>query len=82
METKTNSLVPSTCKYLQWINSVPFFPDLQDNVPDDVVLIEGSIFELGERMGLTGETAIDKGQGTGEDDRGVEPVGVVLPLLG
>ena len=34
--------------------------------------------EEGERSGLTGETAIDSG--TGDEDSGVEPVGVVLPL--
>ena len=34
--------------------------------------------EEGERRGLTGETAIESG--TGDDERGVEPVGVVLPL--
>ena len=35
--------------------------------------------EVGERSGLTGETAIDRG--TGDEERGVEPVGVVLPLV-
>ena len=34
--------------------------------------------EVGERSGLTGETAIERG--TGDEERGVEPVGVVLPL--
>ena len=34
--------------------------------------------EEGERSGLTGETAIESG--TGDEERGVEPVGVVLPL--
>lgn len=33
---------------------------------------------VGERRGLTGETATDRG--TGDEERGVEPVGVVLPL--
>ncbi len=54
---------------------------LQDNAPEVVVVfIDGRMFEFGERMGLTGETAIDRG--TGDEERGVEPVGVVLPLLG
>ena len=35
--------------------------------------------EEGERRGLTGETAIERG--TGDEERGVEPVGVVLPLV-
>lgn len=35
--------------------------------------------DVGERRGLTGETAIDRG--TGDEERGVEPVGVVLPLV-
>ncbi len=34
----------------------------------------------GERSVLTGDTAIERG--TGDDERGVEPVGVVLPLFG
>ena len=52
-----------------------------DTVPDDeVVFIAGRTADVGERRGLTGETAIERG--TGDDERGVEPVGVVLPLLG
>lgn len=35
---------------------------------------------VGEISGFTGETAIERG--TGEDESGVDPVGVVLPLFG
>lgn len=52
-----------------------------DTVPDDeAVFMAGRTAEVGERRGLTGETAIERG--IGDDERGVEPVGVVLPLLG
>lgn len=42
--------------------------------------MEGKPLRVGETRGLTGDTAIDNG--TGDDERGVEPVGVVLPLFG
>ena len=42
--------------------------------------MEGRMLEFGDKIGLTGETAMDRG--TGDEDKGVEPVGVVLPLLG
>ena len=35
---------------------------------------------VGERIGFTGDTAMERW--TGEEDRGVDPVGVVLPLFG
>lgn len=35
---------------------------------------------VGEISGFTGETAMESGMG--EEERGVDPVGVVLPLLG
>ncbi len=35
---------------------------------------------VGEMRGLTGDTAIERG--TGDEERGVDPVGVVLPLFG
>ena len=42
--------------------------------------IAGRTAVVGEIRGLTGETAIESG--TGDEDRGVDPVGVVLPLFG
>lgn len=45
-----------------------------------MVFIEGRMLLVGERRDFTGDTAIERG--TGEEDSGVEPVGVVLPLLG
>lgn len=35
---------------------------------------------MGEIRGLTGDTAMERG--TGEEEIGMKPVGVVLPLLG
>lgn len=35
---------------------------------------------VGEMRGLTGDTAMERG--TGDEERGVDPVGVVLPLFG
>lgn len=50
-------------------------------VPEDgVVFITGRTAIVGEISGFTGETAMESG--TGEEERGVDPVGVVLPLLG
>lgn len=40
----------------------------------------GRTVVVGEVIGFTGETAIDNG--TGDEESGVDPVGVVLPLLG
>lgn len=44
------------------------------------VLMAGRTAVVGEIRGLTGDTAIESG--TGDEDRGVDPVGVVLPLFG
>lgn len=45
-----------------------------------VAFIAGRTAEVGEIRGLTGDTAMERG--TGEEDIGVDPVGVVLPLFG
>lgn len=55
--------------------------DSLDTVPEEAaVFMAGRTAVVGEMSGLTGETAIESG--TGEEERGVDPVGVVLPLLG
>ena len=45
-----------------------------------MVFMAGRTAVVGEISGFTGDTAMDSG--TGEEERGVDPVGVVLPLLG
>lgn len=45
-----------------------------------MVFIAGRTAEVGDIKGLTGDTAMESG--TGDEEIGVDPVGVVLPLLG
>lgn len=47
---------------------------------EGVAFMAGRTADVGDINGLTGDTAIERG--TGDEEIGVDPVGVVLPLFG